>query len=52
MVLDIKAPGNGFEIAAIYDEDQHRHAVMGAEWIPGSSCFATYDRMGNLAVWD
>ena len=48
-MLDIKT-GNSMEIAEIYD-DEHTYSVVGAEWVPGKSSFATIDKSGALALW-
>ena len=49
-VLNIKT-GNQIDIAEVYDE-QHSTAVIGAEWVPGKSSFATIDKTGGLIVWN
>ena len=49
ILLNIKT-GNHIEIAEIYD-DEHVYAVLGAEWVPGKSSFASIDRSGSLLLW-
>jgi WD40 repeat protein len=49
IVLDIKS-GNSMEIAEIYD-DEHAYAVVGVEWVPGKSSFASIDKSGGLLLW-
>ena len=49
IILDIKT-GNQIEIGEIYD-DEHVYAVVGTEWAPGRSSFATCDKSGGLLLW-
>ena len=49
IILDIKT-GNQMQIAEIYD-DEHSYAVVGTEWVPGKSSFATIDKSGGLLLW-
>ena len=49
IVLDIKS-GNSMQIAEIYDSE-HSYAVVGAEWAPGKSSFASIDKTGGLLFW-
>ena len=49
IILNIKT-GNTMEIAEIYD-DEHIYAVVGAEWAPGQSSFASIDKSGALHMW-
>ena len=52
IILDIKSNGGSeFEIGEMYDE-QHTYAVIGAEWVPAKSMFATFDKSGSLMLWN
>ena len=42
--------GNKMDIAEIYD-DEIVYAVVGSEWAPGQSSFATIDKSGGLLLW-
>lgn len=48
--LNIKS-GTAMDIDEIYD-DQHQYAVVGADWAPGRSGFATIDKSGGLLYWE
>lgn len=49
IILDIKT-GNSMDIAEIYDDEVY-YAVVGTEWVPGQSSFATIDKSGGLLLW-
>ena len=46
IILDVMQGGQ-MDIAEIYD-DEHVYAVIGAEWVPGKSSFASIDKSGIL----
>ena len=50
IILDLKA-GSSMEVGEIYDE-QHTYAVIGTEWTPGKSSYATIDKSGTLIFWE
>ncbi len=49
IMLNMKT-GSTMEIAEIYD-DEHIYAVVGTDWAPGQSSFASIDKSGALHMW-